>query len=96
MPERIVEVEWEDSCGADRWLTEDDRDEFFAQPPLLLHTVGFVVRDDEQALGLAEAVPANPSPGKQWGSCIIIPRSAIRKITELARRRTHGKQSSDR
>lgn len=84
MTERIVEAEWEDSCGADRWLDESDRDEFFSRPALLLHSVGYVMRDDEQCLGLTDAVPADPSPGKQWGACITIPRSAIRKITELS------------
>lgn len=86
-PPRLVEVEWEDACGTDRWLTEEECVEFFIRPALLLRTVGYVMRDDDHCLGLTETLPIDPSKGEQWGTCIIIPRGTILKVTELTKKR---------
>mgnify|MGYP001565115678 CR=1 FL=1 len=82
---RIVEVEWEDSAGTSRYVSVTERDEFFAKPPLMLSTVGYVMRDDDRGIGLVETAPVqhDDEDGRQWGACIMIPRSAVRKVRRL-------------
>lgn len=65
------------------WVDKADLDEFVARGPLHLLSVGYVLRDDEQSLVIVESVPKDPTAGKQWGSVMCIPRSAVRKVAEL-------------
>jgi hypothetical protein len=78
--DRIVEVEWEDSNACHAWQSVED------MPVLLaIHSVGIVVRDDDEGILIAESwvLPPLPVGQKPYGCSTIIPRSAIRKVSEL-------------
>ena len=84
---RIVEIEWEDSSTHHRW--HSDKTVHVTSP---CKTVGYVVRDDKEAMSLAESIDASP-PLKDtiisdFGCVTTIPRSAIHKVTELSRKRS--------
>lgn len=81
MTERIVLVEWEDSACETDWLEER---QILLLKPGLIRTVGFVHEDSAAMLRLLSDVPAEDDGGTK-GRVIAIPRSAVRKITELKR-----------
>lgn len=80
----MVEVEWEDSASTQGWQTEDE-----LPHPHLIHSVGYLERDDEEGFLLIESKanqPLNPNQiVRNLGYAICIPRSAIRKVWELKR-----------
>lgn len=84
MADRIVEVQWEDSNSCHGWHREEDLPKI-----LLICSVGGVVRDDEEGILLKESWPKAPMQDgqKPYGCTTAIPRSAIRKVTELRRGR---------
>ena len=77
MSERIVEVEWEDSRMVFGW-----GDETF--PPVLNRSYGVIVHDDEAFVAVAPCINDTENP---FGQLISIPRSSVRKVTELSRKR---------
>lgn len=85
---RIVEVEWEDAATTHRWHNEN-------QHPTVspCRTVGYVVKDDGGGILLAHGLDQTESTTTEVTSfdCeTIIPRSAIRKVTELKPEAPHG------
>ncbi len=78
-PERIVEVEWEDSAFSLGWVEEDHGWE----PTRAMKAYGLVIQDDEKALVLAPCLDEGTS--HPYGQVIAIPRSAVRKVRELRR-----------
>ena len=90
MSERIVEVEWEDTAATHGWQKHDDMPE-----PWMIHSVGYVDRDDKLGIRLYEARSISYTGGdelpkgksRDFGCASMIPRSAIRKVTELSRKR---------
>ena len=86
MAERIVEVEWEDSATIHNWHKDDD-----GHTPSRCRSAGFVVRDDKDAISLAESLDNSPDPKDgvvyKYGCVTTIPRSTIRKVTELTPKR---------
>lgn len=89
MPERIVEVEWEDCSGRHGWNTPAEMKEFLDDREFAVTTLGYVEEDDDRGLVLIEAGPtgARKEGHRMIGCVTFIPRSAIRKVTELARKR---------
>jgi len=83
---RIVEVEWEDCCARHGWLTKVELQEFLDDREWMVRTLGYVQADDEKGIVIIESVPLNETEkptGRLWGCVTHIPRSAIRKVTEL-------------
>ena len=81
---RIVEVEWEDTLTRHGWSSSDE----LPTQAWLIHSVGYVTQDDKAGLVVVEARGESASGvGKDYGCATFIPRSAIRKVTELSRRR---------
>lgn len=85
--ERIVEIEWEDAAQTHGWQkrihlpagTDTNR------------SVGYVVEENDQHILVTESlapsdVPDGVSPSP-YGCTLIIPRSAIRHVWELRRKR---------
>lgn len=83
---RIVEVEWVDSTTVNGWHHAEDIPG--ADP---IHSVGYLHREDEselvltQSMNLAEDAPRVRTA--KLSESLIIPRSAIRAVTELRRGR---------
>jgi hypothetical protein len=80
--ERIVEVEWEDSMARGGW--QDPVDEPPESSRTAVRSVGYVKHDSNRGLIIIR------SYGPRWSSDVrledeqlFIPRSAIRKVTEL-------------
>ena len=87
MLKRIVEVEWEDCSGRHGWLTPESLQEFIDNREFIVTTVGYVQADDEKGLVLIEATPDIFVKDHCLIGCVtFIPRSAIRKVTELMRK----------
>ncbi len=85
MAERIVEVEWEDAATTHRWHDETQR-----PTPSPTRSVGYVTRDDDKAIAVAESLDDTKSETtsvSRFGCETVIPRSAIRKVRELRRGR---------
>ena len=84
---RIVEVEWEDSNAVHGWHKSEDND--YTTSPCV--SVGYVVDDRDEAISLAESLDQSPDKPNvkihNHGCVTTIPRSAIRKVTELSRKR---------
>jgi hypothetical protein len=78
MSERIVEVVWEDSVARDGWT-----DKVVTVPESYIFTAGYIQRDDERGVVLLFSKDHNESSGTPYGCSMFIPRSAIRKVTEL-------------
>ncbi|KKN34813.1 hypothetical protein LCGC14_0789930 [marine sediment metagenome] len=84
----MVEVEWEDSASTHGWQEHNEFPE-----PWIIHTVGYVERDDEvgirlyEARSIAEAHGDKKRRARDFGCATAIPRSAIRKVWELRRKR---------
>jgi hypothetical protein len=78
--ERIVEVEREDSSARHGW----------SEGPVKLHcacrTVGYVIEDDDRSMVLAFGRDDDENSGSPFHCTIVIPRSAIRKVTERGRK----------
>jgi hypothetical protein len=84
MSERIVEVEWEDCASRHRWQPLADR----YPSNLNVHSVGYVLEDNDSHIVLTESLDTDPiAEDKLRGCTSTIPRSAIRKVTELKRGR---------
>lgn len=90
MPERIVEVEREDTASTHGWQEKDQMPETW-----LIHSVGYVDREDEDGLRIYEARSISDvrrsdhskARARDIGCATMIPRSAIRKVTELCPKR---------
>lgn len=78
MTERIVEVEWMDSSLRHGWQDRDNLDQRVAQ----CVTRGVVERDDDEGM-LILFQTAQYADGRGYCCSSFIPRSAIRKVTEL-------------
>jgi hypothetical protein len=82
--ERIVLVEWEDSFSNFGWQEESE----MPRAASLCRSAGFVYEDTEKGIGLCESISNRPPSAKEdhgYGHSTFIPRSAIRKVTELRR-----------
>ena len=84
--QRIVEVEWEDCVGRHGWsdhlVNISDRSE------RSIHSLGYVEKDDEEGMILLTGRDTAEASTEQTYDCSkFIPRSAIRKVTELVRKR---------
>ena len=92
---RIVEVEWEDCAGSHGWQNEKSARNVRTWK---IRSVGYVMQDDEDGLGLVEGFADISSkdgkgPAVDRGCVTVIPRSAIRKVTELqAKPKANGKR----
>ena len=79
MADRVVEVEWEDSALTHGWGGE------VAKEPAKCVTRGRVLEDDERGMLLVFQT-GYYGPDEENHCCSsFIPRSAIRKVTELKR-----------
>ena len=84
MTERIVEVEWEDTLTRHAWSNVDE----LPAQAWWIHSVGYVTQDDDAGLVVVESRGDSGSrASKDYGCATFIPRSAIRKVTELSRKR---------
>ena len=77
MNKRIVEVEWEDSAVTHGWTHDEP-----AIDAVSAFTAGYIIGDDPEGVSLV----FNTAVGQHCCS-VFIPRSAIRKVTELSRKR---------
>ncbi len=83
---KILEVEWDDSRGAHGWRTD------VVKPPTKpCSSVGYVEKDDDEGVILYESIDLDPSTTHRYGCSTFIPRSAIRKTTQLRAYRKRGK-----
>lgn len=89
MAERIVEVIWEDAASSHGWQETDELPQVG-----LVRIVGYVDRDDEEGIRVVEARATFSTKGgrskpraREWGCATMIPRSAIREVHELTRKR---------
>ena len=85
---RIVEVEWEDAATTHGWQHKDQLLNCAEQ----CRSLGYVIEDNERYILLTESETSDtekePREGIRpypYGCSILIPRSAIRKVTELRR-----------
>ena len=82
--ERIVEVCWEDTLTRHGWSSSDE----LPIQAWQVRSVGYVTQDDDAGLVVVEARGETKSGvGKDYGCATFVPRSAIRKVTELTRKR---------
>ena len=80
MTDRIVLVEWEDTAASHGWQTKAD-DEI---APAMIRSVGFVLEDSERGVNIMESFTVSMTAAEKNHGCNnFIPRSAIRKVTEL-------------
>ena len=82
MPGRIIEVEWEDTVVRHGW-----NDKLVQISSSLISSVGYAEQDDEQGIVLLSGHDASEFSGDQYDCSKFIPRSAIRNVTELSRKR---------
>jgi hypothetical protein len=86
MTKRIVEVEWEDSTTVNGWHHEED---IPGVDPIV--SVGHLHHEDESELVLVQSMNLTVDGPRvrtaKLSESLIIPRSAIRKVTELRRGR---------
>jgi hypothetical protein len=83
--ERIVEVEWEDSCGRCGWQSPAPWPGTTAP---LCESVGYVLEEGERGIVITGGLTTNWEGTDRRTDCTtFIPRSAIRKVTELKRGR---------
>ena len=90
MTERIVEVEWEDCSGRHGWMTPEELREYTSDREFVVTTLGYVQEDYNGGIVLTEALPADGTRKdghRMIGCTTFVPRSAIRKVTELSRKR---------
>ena len=83
MTERIVEVEWDDSALRHGW---EDRDGL-RQTVAHCITYGVVEHDDEDGILLLFQTSTYADGDRGYCCSSVIPRSAIRKVTELGKKR---------
>ena len=86
MSNRIIEVEWEDSFSRFGWQEESQ----LPREASACHSVGYVYEEGDRGIGLCESVSDRPPTADVdhgYGHSTFIPRSAIRKVTELSRKR---------
>ena len=85
MPERIVEVEWEDSSLTHSWTPVEALPKDVA---VACRSVGYLESDNERGMRLLfQHGLDHDGEIEQFCCSTFIPRSAIRKVTELARKR---------
>ena len=77
--QRIAEVEWEDSISRHGW---SDRLVRIAGP---IRSVGYVEKDDDEGVILLSGMGDTEVTSDPYDCSTFIPRSAIRKVTELTR-----------
>jgi len=81
---RIVEVEWKDTLTRHAWSSLDE----LPTQAWRIRSVGYVTQDDERGLVVVEAHgESGTSISKDYGCATFIPRSSIRKVWELRRKR---------
>ena len=84
MQQRIVEVEWEDTLTRHAWSNAEE----LPTQAWMIHSVGYVMQDDDAGLVVVESRgDSGNRTSKDFGCATFIPRSAIRKVTELVRKR---------
>ena len=83
MADRIVEVEWEDSVHADGWKLNT---EIASMKPAMVKTVGYVRQDSDEMILVLSDVAVHVDDGTE-GRPLVIPKSAVRKVTELGPKR---------
>ena len=82
MSNRIIEVEWEDTVGRHGWT-----DKLVQISNRFISSVGYAEQDDKQGIVLLSGHDASEFSGDQFDCSKFIPRSAIRNVTELSRKR---------
>jgi hypothetical protein len=79
--ERIVEVEWEDSALSHGWKDVED----LSLQAAHCRTVGYVKEDNDDGMLLLFQRASYEDDDSGYCCSSFIPRSAIRKVTELGR-----------
>ena len=80
--QRIVEVKWEDTLTRHAWSSHDE----LPTQAWLIPSVRYVTQDDDAGLVVVESRgDSGNRTSKDFGCATFIPRSAIRKVTELTR-----------
>lgn len=69
----IVRVRWRDPTGYEDWRYADD-----PTPVFTVHTLGYLLRNDDEQVVIAASVS-----DEQFGSSIAIPTSVVDEITVL-------------
>ncbi len=77
MSQKIVRIEWEDSCSDDAWQS---REKALTHSPSKCRTVGFLLKKDKKEVTVAGNLSDTTT---QVGMLMSIPRSCIKKITIL-------------
>ena len=85
MTERIVEVEWEDTVCRHGWTAN-----LVEISNRFIMSVGYAVQDDDEGIILLAGKDGSETSADQYDCSKFIPRSAIRNVTELSRKRSRG------
>ncbi len=76
---KLVEVEWIDSSEFGGWNKPKEWDELIQQEELLCRSVGYLFRDNEHVVILAQSQSAHGSVSDM----LAIPKVAVKMITVL-------------
>ena len=71
----VVLIDWIDAKQGGDWAVQDDVDKMKPEPS---KSVGFLVRDDDEAVVVAQTQNTD-----HLGDCLIIPRGMVRRVTVL-------------
>lgn len=73
---RLEHIIWEDPTSKSQWMDAADITEFMEDRTFIVHSVGWVVREDDQAVGLAATIN---DTDEYVGQIFRVPKSAIVK-----------------
>ena len=77
----IVHVTWHDSIGSSGWHRQAEYSEFVSNPQRICYTAGFLAKRDGSGVYIAQSQQENGN----LGALLYIPRSAIQKVSIIAR-----------
>lgn len=77
---RLEHVVWEDPTSKSTWMDSDEITTFMGDKTFIVHTVGWVIREDKHAIGIAATIN---DTDEYVGQIFRIPKATIRKRTRL-------------
>ncbi len=76
----IVRVNWKDARSVDGWCKEDDFDNELS----LIHTCGFLVKENEEAMFVSACKAIDESEGDSFACTIVIPKKMIVDVWRIS------------
>lgn len=75
---KIVHIKWVDSVSLHRWQTHEKIEEFADEPLDIHETVGFLIRDTDEAITVIQSMSADCK-----GEAMKIPKVAVQEVIKL-------------